>query len=159
AGYALNDVLDRERDRLHPRKRFRPVASGAVRVPVAIAMAVVLLAIGLTCGALVNPLVLACLAIYAGLNLVYSLSLKHALLFDVCCIGMGFVLRLLAGIYAVDDIPTTWITLCTFFLSVFIGFAKRRAELSSLMAETGMAQRPILEHYTVPYLNSLLGGS
>lgn len=159
ACYILNDILDRDRDRKHLRKRERPIASGAVSVSSAYVLAAILLSAGLIGGAFLGPQVLGCLLAYTALSVTYSLWLKHAPLVDVCCIGLGFVLRLLAGIYAVGDIPTAWITLCTFFLSVFIGFAKRRAELATAAGEAESGARPALKRYSLPYLDSLMNGA
>ena len=145
AVYVLNDILDRERDRLHPRKRFRPIASGQVTIAAAATVAVVLALAALGIAAWLNAAVVLCVVLYFANNVSYSLGLKHQVLFDVLCISFGFILRLLAGIYAVADIPTTWITLCTFFLSTFLGTAKHRAELFRLnTAEDETHQRPVL---------------
>lgn len=156
--YIFNDILDRDRDRLHPKKRYRSLASKAVGVPVACLMAVTLAGIGLTFAYVVHITVLCCVVLYLANNVAYSLGLKHLSLFDVLCIAFGFVLRLLAGIYAVDDLPTTWVTLCTFFLSVFLGFSKRRAELVSLIPEDEQ-QRPVLSKYTLQFLDYLVNSS
>jgi 4-hydroxybenzoate polyprenyltransferase len=156
--YVLNDVLDRDRDRSHPKKRLRPVASGRVPVPAAVALAVLLLAGGLVAGLLVARRVELCLALYAANALAYSRVLKHSAIVDVMSIAFGFVVRLVAGVFAVDALPTAWIVLCTFFLATFLGFAKRRAELAALGGgERG--QRPVLRKYTVPYLDALLAQS
>ncbi len=133
--YIFNDVFDRERDRKHPRKRLRPIARGAVSVPTAIAMGITLVVLGFAIAVRLNYAVAVCLGLYLLNNVVYSLGLKHLALFDVLSISFGFILRLLAGVYVLDELPTTWITLCTFFLSVFLGFAKRRAELATLLPE------------------------
>lgn len=157
--YIFNDLVDRERDRLHPKKRERPLASGAVGVPAACLMAVILAGVGLVIAYQVNLAVLCCVVLYLANNVAYSLKLKHLALFDVLGISFGFVLRLLAGVYAVDDLPTTWITLCTFFLSVFLGFAKRRAELAQMIPEDDEQQRPVLSKYTVQFLDYLVNGA
>lgn len=159
AVYIFNDLIDRKRDQLHPKKRLRPLASGEVGVAIACLMAVACVGIGLAIGYHVNLFVLGCLGLYLTNNVVYSLWLKHRPLFDVLCIAFGFVLRLAAGVYAVDDLPTTWITLCTFFLSMFLGFAKRRAELASEIPETDDQQRPVLSKYTVEFLDHLVNES
>src|SRR5262249_30691740 len=124
AAYLFNDLLDRERDRQHPVKCRRPVASGAVSVSVAAFLGLVLAVVGLAGAYVLGWAVFGCLALYLVNNLAYSWRLKHYAILDVLCIAVGFVLRLLAGVYAVNVLPTTWITLCTFFLTVFLGFAK-----------------------------------
>jgi 4-hydroxybenzoate polyprenyltransferase len=157
--YVFNDIFDRERDRKHPTKCRRPIASGAVVVPAAAGLGLVLAAAALALAALLGWGVLVCLLLYMGNNIAYSLGLKHLALFDVLGIALGFVLRLLAGVYAVDELPTTWITLCTFFLAVFLAVGKRRAELAALTAAPEKLQRPVLSEYTVPYLDSLVNSS
>jgi 4-hydroxybenzoate polyprenyltransferase len=158
AVYALNDVFDRERDRRHPQKRQRPVASGAIGVPAAVAIGTVL-AVGAFAGGWALGIgVFACLVFYVGNNLAYSFWLKHLALFDVLSIALGFVCRLLAGVYVVGELPTTWISLCAFFLALFLGFGKRRAELSVLGEQTS-DQRPVLSQYTLSYLDYLLNSS
>jgi len=157
--YVFNDVLDRERDRQHPTKRRRPIASGAVTVPTALLLGLVLAAAGLALAYTLGMSVLACLLLYVANNLAYTLGLKHMALFDVLSIALGFVLRLAAGVYAVADLPTTWITLCTFFLALFLAFGKRRAELAALTSTADNQQRPVLSQYTVPYLDSLVNSS
>jgi 4-hydroxybenzoate polyprenyltransferase len=158
AVYAWNDVLDREADRKHPKKQSRPVASGAVPPWLAILAACVLIAGGVGASSFLEGC-LPCLVAYLGINVLYTLVLKHVPIFDVLCIATGFVLRLIAGVYAIGDIPTTWITLCTFFLALFLGFAKRRAELQSLAGQSAADQRPVLGSYTLEYLDSLLAGA
>jgi 4-hydroxybenzoate polyprenyltransferase len=158
AMYIFNDLQDIERDRQHPKKKFRPLASGKVKVPVAIVTALILIAIAFFSVYSLSILSLYCLLIYVTINISYSLKLKHQALFDVGCIASGFVLRLLAGIYAVGDTPTAWITLCTFFLAMFLGFAKRRTELYELQGKENL-QRPVLAQYTVPFLDSLLNNA
>jgi 4-hydroxybenzoate polyprenyltransferase len=162
AVYIFNDLLDRGRDRLHPKKRRRPLASGAVGVAeaVSIALLLTLAAFAFAIAARLPMGVAICLACYLVMNLAYSHSLKHFALVDVICIALGFVLRLLAGIYAIEDLPTSWITLCTFFLCLFLGFCKRRSELAGLDAAISeQAQRPVLAKYTVQFLDYLVNSS
>ena len=99
-----------------------------------------------------------CATAYLLLNAGYSMGLKHLVFVDVLCIATGFVLRLLAGVYAVDVIPTVWITQCTFFGALFLGFAKRRAELARTKeTDTDPAmQRPVLGRYSVELLDHLV---
>lgn len=190
AVYIFNDIQDADRDRQHPKKRSRPLASGRVKLTTATAIAVFLVTVSLVGSYHLGIAVFSCLLLYGINNIAYSLKLKNIPLFDVSCIAFGFVLRLLAGIYAVGDTPTAWITLCTFFLTLFQGFAKRRSELLSLLHKqnpiesleelsseslhpTGKhsylklfyqrgqtnQQRPVLSHYTLPYLDSLLNST
>jgi 4-hydroxybenzoate polyprenyltransferase len=159
AVYIFNDCIDRERDRAHVRKRNRPIASGAVGVPGAVFLGCLLGGAAVVLAKLASTGTLICLVLYLVNNLAYSLILKHKALVDVISIAIGFVLRLLAGVYAIDDLPTTWITLCTFFLTVFLGFCKRRAELGGVVPESENEQRPVLSQYTIQFLDYLVNSS
>ncbi len=159
AVYIFNDCIDRERDRIHVRKRHRPIASGAVAMPAALVLASLLTIGAVALAALASMGTLICLLLYLVNNVAYSLALKHMALVDVISIAIGFVLRLLAGVYAIDDLPTTWITLCTFFLTVFLGFCKRRAELGGIVPESENEQRPVLTQYTLQFLDYLVNSS
>lgn len=159
AVYIANDIIDRDRDRLHPRKKNRPIASGVVSVPIAVCLALILGVGSLAASYLIGKKVFACLFLYLVNNALYSTMLKHMALFDALCIAFGFVLRLLAGIYASGDLPTTWITLCTFFLTVFLSFCKRRAELADVIPESDLGQRPVLSKYSVQFLDYLVSSS
>ncbi|WRH68766.1 MAG: UbiA prenyltransferase family protein [Planktothrix sp. GU0601_MAG3] len=131
--YIFNDIQDRERDRLHPKKKYRPIASGQVSIKIGLAIAFCLTMVSLLGAYGLGIPTLICILLYAINNIIYSIKLKNIPLFDVSCIAFGFVLRLLAGIYALGDMPTAWIVLCTFFLTLFLGFSKRRSELLSLL--------------------------
>ncbi len=159
AVYILNDCIDRDRDRAHPRKRNRPIASGAVGVTGAVFLAVILAVGAALLAYLASTGTLVCLLLYMVNNLAYSLILKHMAIVDVISIAVGFVLRLLAGVYAVDELPTSWITLCTFFLTVFLGFCKRRAELGGIVPAEENEQRPVLSQYTLQFLDYLVNSS
>jgi len=156
--YVLNDILDRDRDREHPKKCNRPIASGAISIPVAALFGLLLAAAALGGTWYLGQEAFTCMALLLAINVAYSIWLKHMAILDVFCIASGFVLRLIAGIYVVGEYPTTWITLCTFFLAMFFGFAKRRAELHSL-SEQDSSQRPVLESYSVSYLDDLLNSA
>jgi 4-hydroxybenzoate polyprenyltransferase len=99
-----------------------------------------------------------CLAAYGALNVAYSWRWKHVPVLDVCCIAFGYVLRVLAGVLVLGDVPTSWILLCTFFLALFLGFTKRRAELVDPERGAG-EQRPVLDAYDRPFLDSLVDSS
>lgn len=159
--YIWNDIHDRERDRHHPTKCRRPIASGEVSIPAAIVFATALIVVSLSGSFWLGWPALVCLSLYVVNNVLYSVWIKHLLLFDVLSIVLGFVLRLVAGVYVVGELPTAWIILCTFFLAAFLGFAKRRAELYSHAngGESGRAPsnpRPVLRQYTIDYLDFLI---
>lgn len=155
AVYALNDLKDAAGDRNHPRKRARPVASGALseRAAIGIALAAAVGALGLS--ALVSPELLALIVLYGAINTAYSLRLKHVVLVDVFCIAAGFSLRLLAGTWGLDVPPSQWFILCAFLLSLFLGFSKRYAE----RVDTRQAadKRAVVESYSPEFLRVLLG--
>jgi 4-hydroxybenzoate polyprenyltransferase len=157
--YVFNDLTDRERDRIHPRKRRRPIARGAVSPRGAFVLGSILGLVAVTAAAFLHPAVAICVLLQMANNTLYSARLKHLPIFDVVSIAMGFVLRLLAGVYVVGEIPTTWIVLCTFFLALFLGFCKRRAELSRSGLTAADVQRPVLGEYTVGYLDYLLNAT
>ncbi len=134
--YILNDVHDRNEDRLHPRKRFRPIASGEISVTAAVLLAMALLAASLFASWALSPGLLLVACVYVALQAGYTLALKHVVLLDVVCIGLGFVLRAMAGAVVVGVAISHWLVICTFTLCLFMGFSKRRCELSAL-AENG----------------------
>jgi 4-hydroxybenzoate polyprenyltransferase len=158
ATYVLNDLRDVEYDRQHPLRRLRPLAAGEVDRGTAQRLGVALVAAALLLAAPLGAATFACLAIYLAINAAYSSGLKHVALLDVTCIAMGYVLRVLAGIYVLGDMPTAWIALCTFFLALFLGFSKRRAELMAYDSP-GRESRPVLLGYGRGILDSLLSSS
>ena len=162
AVYVLNDLIDREQDRRHPDKRQRPLASGAVSVGAAVALAAVCLALGfgLVGGLFAGSGLPASQApwvfvAYVLLNIGYSLGLKHVVILDVFLIAAGFMLRILAGTLGLGIAPSHWLLLCGLMLTLFLGFAKRRAELGAL-AEESRHHRRVLDHYTAPMLDQFI---
>lgn len=132
AVYVFNDILDRESDRLHPLKRNRPLASGAVSVRAGWGLALGAAALALVLALPVGAWVLGFLGIYMAINIAYSLKLKHVVVLDVFIISAGFMLRILAGTVGLGIAPSSWLLLCATMLTLFLGFAKRRAELLML---------------------------
>lgn len=161
AVYVFNDACDAPLDRRHPRKRNRPIASGRVSIGAALPLSLGLVVCALGGSWLLHPRVFACVASYLILNLLYARWLKHVPLVDGFCIAAGYVLRVMAGVYVLGDIPTGWIILCTFFLSLFLAYAKRRAELMAVTDAAGSVehQRPVLRRYNVALLDSLLNNT
>jgi 4-hydroxybenzoate polyprenyltransferase len=150
AVYLFNDLADREADRLHPIKRFRPIASGAVAPTVAGTTAAILLVAGLGTALLIGRAFAGVAAAYVGLQVVYSVLLKKVVIIDVFTIAGGFVLRAAAGAVAIPVPISPWLLIVTTLLALFLGFSKRRHELV-LLAEQATGHRPSLEEYT-PYL-------
>lgn len=149
--YIINDWHDRASDALHPTKRTRPLASGAVAAPVALVLAGLLLVAGLLLAA-GNRTLLALLAAYVLLNLAYSWRLKQVPVVDVSIIASGFMLRLLAGTVAVGIPPSRWLLLTGIFVALFLGFSKRKAE--SFHEEA--SQRAVLAHYPAALLDTFM---
>jgi 4-hydroxybenzoate polyprenyltransferase len=143
--YILNDLQDIEGDRAHARKRHRPLAAGTLSRIQAIGVAVVMLALAVGAASLVSTTVLALLLGYMILNVAYSFRLKHFAILDVMLISGGFLLRLIAGGQASGVSVSAWLTLCAFFLSLFLAFSKRRAELNG--PDPGRS-REVLGQYT-----------
>lgn len=154
AVYIVNDLADREQDRLHPTKKHRPLASGAVPARQALALAGVLLAAGTALALALGPLPLAILLAYFALNVAYSLALKNQIFVDVMVIAAGFLLRVAAGAAAIAVPLSQWMLLTTFFISLFLGFGKRRMELSFTRGPA--RQRPVLRQYSRELLNALM---
>ena len=160
AVYVMNDIADREADRMHPVKRSRPLARGEVRVGPALALCVALALGGLVLAAAVSVPALLIVAAYAGLNFAYSAGLKHVAILDVFMIAGGFMLRILAGTVGVGIAPSKWLLLCGFMLTLFLGFGKRRAELVAFDGDGNSngvsAQRAALEGYSKALLDRLI---
>lgn len=132
--YAINDVIDAEKDRGHPVKRLRPVASGAVAPSLALATGATLIALALGGAALLDPLLLVVLLAYALLQVGYNLGVKRVMFVDVVALATGFALRATAGAVAIDVKISAWLLLCVFFLCLYLGFIKRLCDLSSAEA-------------------------
>ena len=154
--YVLNDLADRERDRLHPVKKHRPLASGALSPTIAIAALVVLLVSSLAVCLWLGWDVFAVAGVYLGLNVLYSVAgLKHTVIIDVMIVSSGYVLRVLAGGFATDVLVSDWLILCTTFLALFLTFAKRRHEMV-LLADQASKQRAVLHHYSPDLLDQMI---
>ena len=154
AVYIVNDIADVEADRLHPEKRNRPLAARTVSVTAALGLMTLLLAIVLILIWQMDSRFIAILVIYFLLNLAYSYKLKEVVLLDVFIIAAGFMLRILGGAYAIDVRVSTWIVLCSLFISLFLGFAKRRAELVQLQGAS--QERKVLSLYKIDFIDQML---
>jgi len=154
AVYLFNDINDREFDRLHPQKKSRPIASGAltVKLAAASAMALAIISLGLVS---FSSFVVAFVLAYGVMNIAYSLWLKHVVIGDVFCIGLGFVFRVFGGGFAIDVMPSSWLILATFLLSLFLALSKRRHELL-VMETTASTHRPVLEQYSLKLVDELI---
>ncbi|MFH1892115.1 MAG: decaprenyl-phosphate phosphoribosyltransferase [Candidatus Zixiibacteriota bacterium] len=154
--YLFNDVIDYEKDRVHPRKSKRPIASGVVSRKNALVLAAILLIVTIAVSWFVmNELTLVILLSYTVLNVLYSLVLKHIVILDVMTIAAGFVLRAVGGGIAISVPISAWLVVCTILLALFLGFGKRRHELSSLEG-VAVEHRKILEHYSTYFLDQMI---
>ncbi|HCP45114.1 MAG TPA: decaprenyl-phosphate phosphoribosyltransferase [Deltaproteobacteria bacterium] len=172
AGYLVNDLRDVEADRVHPKKKLRPIASGRLPEGQARILAVLLIVVGIAGSfaldlhnarsAAGSPTFLQQWAFgitatsYLAVTLSYTVFFKHIVLLDVMLIAAGFLLRAVAGAAAIPVESSAWFLTCTGFGALFLGLAKRLAELRLLEHGAG-AHRPILQEYSVHLLNQLIG--
>ena len=147
--YLFNDVIDKEEDKLHPFKKFRPIPSGSLSTTTAITSAVLLAIFPLGAAVLLDGRFGVILAAYYCVNLAYSRYLKHVVIIDVMIIALGFVFRAIGGAYIIHVEISPWLIVCTTLLALFLSFGKRRNELVT-MKENAQSQRPILTEYS-PY--------
>ncbi|WP_410515258.1 decaprenyl-phosphate phosphoribosyltransferase [Paenibacillus sp. BR2-3] len=154
--YIVNDYIDREVDRNHPVKRYRPMASGELHPQLAFAFGALIMMASLSLSYLLNPLFTLLLAFYFGINVAYSIRLKHVVIIDIMIIAAGFVLRAIAGGLVIHVPFTPWFLLCTMLLSLFLAIGKRRHELFLLENIKG-AHRKVLEQYSYELLDQLSG--
>lgn len=152
--YVLNDYLDRESDRKHPTKRDRPLASGAVTPTQGFAAAATCVCLSVVTAWCADVRVLSIVLLYLAINTSYSLRLKHHAVIDVFCIASGFMLRILAGTWGIRIPPSGWLILTGMFITLFLGFAKRRAEWVDAAGAIG--RRPVLEVYSRELLDTFL---
>jgi 4-hydroxybenzoate polyprenyltransferase len=156
AGYLLNDLRDAEHDRRHHEKRRRPIAAGELAPGIAVG-AGALLAIGaIAIGFAVAPEVAVIVAGYGAATAAYTLVLKRLVILDVMTIAGLFILRVVAGAVAVDVQASEWLLVCTGMLALFLGFTKRRQEaMEEELGDPGET-RPVLEHYSLPFLDQMI---
>lgn len=155
AVYVFNDLADIEKDRLHPAKRNRPIARGALPVPAAAALGVGLLAGSLIAAAFLPLGFGLTAAAYAALLIAYSIWLKHIVIVDVLTVAVGFVLRAVAGAEAIAVEISGWLVICTILIALFLALGKRRHEYRTLRGEAA-AHRPILAEYSESFLDQMV---
>ena len=137
--YILNDIQDVDQDREHPKKKDRPLARGAISMPVAAFVAIMLFSMGFALALFVSPIAAGLMGGYFVMNLAYSMGLKHIVILDVFIIAMGFMLRILVGTIGIGIEPSEWLLFCGLMVTLFLGFTKRRAEM--YVREGGGASR------------------
>ena len=159
--YTLNDLLDLESDKKHPKKKNRPIASGKVSkkeaVVIFFSILFIILALSLTVfkGIIIDENVYIIFLLYFGLNILYVTILKHFTLIDVFIVSIGFVLRLFAGSYVTNIELSVWIILMSFLLSLFMAFAKRRDDVV-IYKRSGIETRKVIKGYSLGFLNIAL---
>ncbi len=155
AVYLLNDIADRERDRLHPTKRLRPIASGQLPAGRAATVAVVLIVLGLAAAWVIGRPFAGTAVAYVLLLAIYSVWLKHLVIADVLTVALGFVLRAVAGALAIGVVFSGWLVICTLLLALFLALGKRRHEYLTL-GEDALRHRPILAEYSAGLLDQMI---
>lgn len=156
AVYLFNDITDVEADRNHPEKKSRPIASGQLPVGVAWTAALLLIVISLPLAYLLSPAFMLILVTYLVINLLYSRWLKHIPILDVMIISFGFVLRVAAGVALITvERFSPWLYVITVLFSLYIGFGKRRAEMT-LLSQGAAAHRKVLDGYTLPLIDQFI---
>lgn len=155
AVYVLNDIVDIEKDKLHPKKCNRPLASGAIKKSQALVLLTVLIISSFAIALTVNIKLTLIIGLYLVNNLLYSFKLKNIVLLDVFSIAIGFILRVCAGSVAIGVSLSSWMILCTFFLSLYLGLGKRKKEIEVLKTGAG-EHRKILKEYTEDIINQMM---
>jgi len=152
--YAMNDIIDLERDRHHPRKKNRPLPAGILTVPESAIIGALGLGFGFFLAFSLDITVTIILVIYLLMNVYYSLWGKNIIVFDTMLIALGFVLRVMAGAYAIAVHPSSWLLVATFFLALLLGLGKRYNELR-VLEEDSAHHRRVLEEYSEPFLKQI----
>ena len=153
--YMINDLVDLERDRLHPSKSQRPLTSGSLNKTTAIKIIAIVCSICFPLAFYMNSLFGIIILIYLLLNIGYSIYLKDVVIIDVITIAAGFVLRVLGGAVIISVTPSNWLILCTILLSLFLGFSKRRHELV-LLEDKASTHRKVLSYYDKYFLDQMI---
>lgn len=151
--YVFNDIHDREADRLHPKKKDRPLASGKVSPNNAYLLILILVIVELVLINFVNFSFILVLAGYLVLNVFYSVKLKNIVILDLLCIAGGFMLRVLGGAFVIDVYVSRWLVLTTLFISLFLAVMKRKSELNLELGENGYRQ--VLDDYSHEFINQI----
>jgi len=153
--YIINDIIDLEKDKKHPKKQKRPIASGKLKLNYALISAIILIVGGITASYFINiPFMILSIS-YVLLILLYSLRLKHLIIVDLLVISIGFVISAIAGGVAINVFISPWLIVCTFLLALFLAIAKRRHELV-LLGDEGKNHRKILSEYSTNVLDQMM---
>jgi 4-hydroxybenzoate polyprenyltransferase len=154
--YIINDIMDVEADRAHPKKKYRPIASGEISVKVAVIFLLILLAVIILSAFHMRPVFTSVIVIYLFTNLLYSIKIKSIVLLDVFFISLGFMLRVLGGAAAINVPISSWMVLTAIFISLFLAVSKRRGELSQVVNTNNIEkQRKVLKEYSIEFADQL----
>lgn len=154
--YVMNDLVDIERDRAHPKKKDRPLPSGELPVPIAIASAILIPAVAIIIALFWDPGLAFVLFVYLVVQIAYSFYLKNIVILDVLAVTAGFILRVIAGIVVIQVANISpWLFACSGLLALFLVVGKRRQEYVSL-GERAVLTRPIFKYYNLPLLDDML---
>jgi 4-hydroxybenzoate polyprenyltransferase len=155
SGYLINDVVDRERDALHPKKKHRPIAAGKISPTTAVFTAVILLIATFSGSFSISKPFTFILATYLVLTFGYSFGLKHVIILDVLIIASGFMLRAIGGTIIISENLSSWLIICTTFLALFLAINKRRSEFIAL-GQNAEKTRKTLKKYSIELLNQMI---
>ncbi len=153
--YIFNDIIDIQQDRLHPIKSKRPLPAGKLSVPVARTASILLILVGVVSSFLLERDFGIAVTSYVVLNVLYSLKLKEVVILDVMTIAAGFVLRVVAGALLIGVPTSEWLIICTILLSLFLGFSKRRHEIT-ILEEQANTHREVLKQYSPYFLDQMI---
>ncbi len=153
--YIINDIMDKERDKIHPKKCNRPIASGKLNVLHAFIFAILIVCSALVGAYLINVQFFVVSLAYFLLIVLYSLFLKHIAIVDVLTISMGFVLRAIAGCLAIKVFVSSWLIICTFLIALFLALGKRRHELM-LLEDDAISHREVLNDFSIEMLEKMI---
>ncbi len=149
--YLFNDIMDRREDSLHQNKKGRPIASGMLSEKIAYPVCFILAFISIAASVRLNINFSFFVIFYLLVNIIYSIILKHKFILDVMCIASGFVFRVVSGAVLINVGVSEWLIMCTFLLSLLLGFSKRQEEITSL-GENASSHRIVLKDYTIGFL-------
>ncbi len=153
--YIFNDYRDRHQDQLHPKKSQRPLAKAKfTEIQIAL-MILSLIGTGIMVCAQVNPLLILTAFLYIGISLIYNFVAKFLVIIDVIFVALGFHIRVWAGAMACEIVPSVWLQMCIFILALFLGFTKRRHEITTL-GHDAASHRGVLSHYTTYLLDQII---
>jgi 4-hydroxybenzoate polyprenyltransferase len=155
AVYILNDIADVTSDRKHPIKKFRPIASGEIKIPLAVLLALLLILLVVVSAVNQNYKFNLALLSYFIVNIAYTYKLKHVVLLDIFSIAFGFMIRIIAGAWIVNIEVSSWLILCTLFLSLFLAITKRRSEINLVEGQNLNDTRKVLSDYSVIFADQM----